>query len=191
MWNKAVMNFQELSISGVYLITQTPFIDNRGRFARIICEQELIASGLDIKWKQANQSLTHRKGSFRGIHYQFGPFSEYKLVKCIKGAVLDFCIDLRAKSPQLLQSASAELSESNQQMLLLPPGVGHAFQTLTDNAELLYFHSSFYNKEFEGGLRFDDPLIRLSLPLPVSDISERDRTHPFLTEQFSGIPYEM
>ena len=185
------MTCKELDIEGVYEITQTPFEDERGWFARIYCEEEFQTFGLQIIWKQINESFTKNKGSFRGIHYQFGPYAEYKLIRCITGSVMDFGVDLRKNSPTLNRHVCVELSQMNRKMLLLPPGVGHAFQTLSDNTTLIYCHSNFYNKAFEGGVRFNDSKIQLYLPLEVSDISERDKNHPLLNEQFSGITYEM
>ncbi len=181
------MTFEEQSISGIYKITLQSFRDDRGAFARLFCTQELAKQGLTVSCEQINQSYTKEKGSFRGIHYQFGPFAETKIIRCIRGRILDIGVDLRKNSPTLLSSYALELSEDNDTLLLLPPGVGHAFQTLTDDCTLIYFHSSFYNPAFEGGVRYDDPKINLNLPLPVANISTRDMNHPLLTSNFSGI----
>ena len=181
------MKFEQQSISGIYKITLHSFRDDRGAFARLFCSQELGAQGLDVRCQQINQSFTKDKGSFRGVHFQFGPFAETKIVRCLSGRILDFGVDLRKNSPTLFSSYAVELSEDNDTMLLLPPGVGHAFQTLTDNCTLIYFHSSFYNPAFEGGVRYDDPKINLNLPLPIANISTRDMNHPLLTSNFSGI----
>jgi len=185
------MVFQELSIQGVFKISLNPVSDNRGWFNRLYCKEMFANAGIDFSITQINHSFTKMKGSFRGIHYQIAPFSEYKLITCISGAVLDFGVDLRKNSDTLFQSISVELSESNQQALLLPPGVGHAFQTLEDNTGLLYLHSSFYNKHYEGGIPYNDPKINLNLPLEIADISERDRKHPLIETNFQGIEYEV
>ncbi len=112
-------------------------------------------------------------------------------MRCINGAVLDFAVDLRKNSATLLQHISLELSSQNHCMLLLPPGVGHAFQTLTDDATLLYLHSSYYNPQYEGGFRYNDEKIKLNLPLPIADISDRDVNHPNIGTNFLGIEYEL
>lgn len=185
------MIFEELAIQGVFQITLTPFSDERGWFARMFCNHEFAEHGIQFPINQINHSFTKTKGSFRGIHYQFGEYAEYKLVRCISGAVIDFAVDLRKGSSTLFQSVSAELSAENHRMLLLPPGVGHAFQSLEDNTALIYLHSSFYMKAFEGGIKYNDSKINLNLPLDIADISERDKNHPLLDTHFSGIEYEL
>jgi dTDP-4-dehydrorhamnose 3,5-epimerase len=186
-----LMKFEELSISGVFKITLNPKADHRGWFARTYCTQEMQANGIHFDITQINHSFTKTKGSFRGIHYQFGAFAEYKLVRCIAGAVLDFGIDLRKNSSTLYQHVAVELSATNHTMLLLPPGIGHAFQTIADDTALIYLHSSFYNAQFEGGVRHNDAKINLHLPLTIADISDRDLNHPLLAENFLGIEYEL
>ncbi len=181
------MKFEEQSIPGVFVVKLTPFKDTRGWFARMFCENEMNEAGIPFSCKQINHSFTAQKGSFRGIHYQFGEFAEYKLVRCIAGSVLDIAVDLRQHASTLFQHVAVELSHDNDTMLLLPPGVGHAFQTLQDDSALIYCHSSFYNPAFEGGVRYDDPKINLHLPLPITDLSDRDKQHPFLNPNFTGL----
>jgi dTDP-4-dehydrorhamnose 3,5-epimerase len=185
------MIFEEQNIKGIFKVTLSPYIDNRGAFSRLFCEEEFAQAGIPFSCKQINQSFTKEKGSFRGIHYQFGAFAEWKLIRCIQGSVLDFGVDLRKNSSTLYKSFSIELTEDNHTMLLLPPGVGHAFQTLEENTTLVYFHSSFYNSKYEGGIKFDDPKIQLNLPLEITNLSERDKNHPLINTDFTGIDYEM
>lgn len=185
------MVFEEQNIKGIYKISLSTFKDDRGAFARLFCEEEFLKAGINFSCKQINQSFTKEKGSFRGIHYQFGPFAEWKLIRCLQGGVMDYGVDLRQNSPTLFQSFSIELSEDNETMLLLPPGVGHAFQTLKENTTLIYFHSSYYNPTFEGGVKFDDLKIQLNLPLEITNLSERDKNHPLINTHFTGIEYEM
>jgi dTDP-4-dehydrorhamnose 3,5-epimerase len=121
------------------------------------------------------------------LHYQIPPHSEAKLVKCISGKVHDIVIDLRKDSKTFLKSYVLELDSSKLNMILIPEGFAHGFQTLTDNCMMLYLHSNFYNASFEGGIRFDDRAINIELPLPVTDISERDKNHQPIQKEFEGI----
>lgn len=184
------MLFIEQSIKGVYLIEANVIEDNRGHFFRTFCADEFSQIGLNIQWKQSNHSFTKKKGTFRGVHFQTAPYSEYKLIRCIAGAVLDFGVDLRKQSSTLYQHVSVELTSENHQMLLLPPGVGHGFQTLMDNTALIYMHSELYKPKFEGGVFYDDNKIKLPLPLQITEISDRDKNYGLIPESFKGIDYE-
>jgi dTDP-4-dehydrorhamnose 3,5-epimerase len=181
------MKFTELSIAGVYLIEVNKIEDARGYFFRTFDDEEFSKHGLNIHWKQANHSFSLKKGTFRGIHFQKKPFQEYKLIRCTSGAILDFGIDLRKDSKTLFQHIQVELNEKNHAMLLLPPGVGHAFQTLEDNTTLVYMHSELYQPNFEGGFYYDDNKIKLSLPLPITEISERDKNYLMMSDDFEGL----
>ena len=109
------------------------------------------------------------------------------MVRCIAGSVYDVIVDLRRDSASFLQFFGAELSADNKKMMYIPEGFAHGFQVLSENAELIYLHSEFYTKGAEGGLRYDDPALQITWPLPVTVISERDATHPFLNDNFKGI----
>lgn len=128
----SIMQFTELGIKGVFLINPKKISDSRGYFFRTYGEEEFSSAGISVVWKQANHSFTEKKGTFRGIHYQTVPYQEYKLIRCVSGAVVDFGVDLREGSPTLFQHISVELNAKNHSMLLLPPGVGHGFQSLED-----------------------------------------------------------
>lgn len=181
------MIFTQTSLPGVYIIDLQPVSDSRGWFARTFCKKEFEEIGHLKEWVQLNHSFTNKKGTIRGMHYQMPPYSEIKLIRCIAGAVLDVVIDLRKGSATFLQWISVELDPANKKMIYIPEGLAHGFQTLTDNSELLYHHSAFYTPGSEGGIRFDDPIIDVQWPLPVTDISERDLSHPLLDESFNGI----
>ena len=181
------MKFVEQSLKGVYLIDLDIFSDNRGSFARTFCKNEFNNIGHHKEWVQLNQSWNTIKGTIRGMHYQTPPFKEIKLIRCIKGAVLDVVIDIRAGSPTFLKHFTVELNEQNRKMIYVPEGFAHGFQTLTDNAELLYHHSEFYVPNSEGGLRYNDPTLGINWPLPVSLISERDLSHPLIDINFKGV----
>ena len=156
---------------------------SRGRIAKT----NLHAIGHTKEWLQLNHSFTNSRGTIRGMHYQLPPHREIKMVRCIAGAVLDVAIDLREGSETFLHWTSVELTADNQQMIYIPEGFAHGFQALTDNCELLYHHSAFYTPGSEGGIRYDDPVINIQWPLPVTDISDRDSSHPLLNDSFKGI----
>ena len=151
------MIFNPLNLAGAFTIDVEPFQDNRGFFTRTFCEKEFAAQGLQQHFVQANHSGTHGRGVIRGMHFQHTPHGEVKLVKCVQGAIFDVIVDVRAGSPTFLQWYGAELSAENKRMMYVPQGFAHGFQTLTDYSEITYMVSAFYNKESEGGVKFDDP----------------------------------
>jgi dTDP-4-dehydrorhamnose 3,5-epimerase len=181
------MIFTETPLQDSYTIELEPFTDERGWFARYFCMDEFSQIGHTNEWMQMNHSATYKKGSLRGMHYQLPPFSEIKLVRCIAGAVFDVIVDLRKESKTFLQWFGAELSSSNKKMMYIAEGFAHGFQCLTDNCELLYHHTGFYKSDAEAGIKYDDSKINITWPLPVTVISERDKSHPYLNENFKGI----
>lgn len=181
------MIFTPTQLKGVFIIDLQPVGDSRGWFSRTYCKNEFAAIGHDKEWVQLNHSFTSKKGTVRGMHYQLPPFSEIKMVRCIAGAVLDVVIDLRKGSPTFLQWTGVELSAENKKMIYIPEGFAHGFQCLTDNCELLYHHSAFYTPGAEGGIRYNDPLVGINWPLDLTEISDRDKAHPFLDKNFKGI----
>lgn len=168
------MIFTETPIAGSYVITPAPRGDHRGWFMRTFDQKAFIAKGLCGNWAQMNHSMTVQTGSIRGMHFQHAPAAEVKLVRCVAGRVFDVLVDLRPDSPTRWQWFGTELSAQNQQMLYIPEGCAHGFQTLAPNCELIYCHSAAYSPEHEGGIRYNDPTINITWPLPVVDISERD-----------------
>jgi dTDP-4-dehydrorhamnose 3,5-epimerase len=181
------MTFTQTALKGSYIISLKPFSDERGWFARTYCKNEFAAIGHDKEWVQMNHSFTAEKGTVRGMHFQHPPFSEIKMVRCIAGAVLDVIVDIRNGSPTFLQQVSVELSAANKQMIYIPAGFAHGFQTLADDTELIYHHSEYYQPGVEGGLRYNNKILNIQWPLPVINVSERDNNHPLLDGNFKGV----
>ena len=181
------MKFVPTPLAGAYIVEPQPFTDERGWFLRYYCKDEFQQIGHDKEWVQCNHSFTIRKGTLRGLHYQEPPFAEIKLVRCIAGAVYDVIVDLRSGSPTFLHWYGLELSAQNRKMLYIPEGFAHGFQVLADESELLYHHSEFYRPGSEGGIHYNDPRMGIKWPLTISVLSDRDRQHPFLNDNFKGI----
>lgn len=181
------MIFTPSKLKESYVIDLKTFSDERGWFARYFCQNEFSKIGHTKEWVQMNHSVSFQKGTIRGIHYQLPPYSEIKLVRCISGIVFDVLVDLRKDSETFLQWFGVELSAENKTMVYIPEGFAHGFQCLSDDCELLYHHTAIYKPEAEAGIKFDDPMINIDWPLPVSVISERDAGHSFLTKDFKGI----
>ena len=181
------MIFNPLSLHGAFTIDVQPFQDNRGFFTRTFCEREFAEHKLEQHFVQANHSGSPGKGVIRGMHFQHAPFCEVKLVKCIAGAIFDVIVDIRAGSPTFLQWVGVELSAENKRMMYVPKGFAHGFQSLSEYSEITYMVSAFYNKEMEGGLKYDDPAINIEWPLPVSLVSDKDLNILLLDVDFKGI----
>jgi len=180
------LNLTATNIKGVYLIEPNSFCDERGSFSRVYCENELQEIS-NFSIKQINHSITKEKGTVRGMHFQYEPSSEIKMVKCIKGSVFDVVVDIRKGSSTFLKTFSIELTETNKKTIYIPKGFAHGFQTLEDNTELLYMHSSIYNPSHECGLNIKDPLLDIRFPLEISNLSSRDKEHKLLSNNFKGI----
>jgi dTDP-4-dehydrorhamnose 3,5-epimerase len=148
--------------------------DHRGFFARSFCAQEFMAHGLKPTVAQCNISFNHKQGTVRGMHYQVSPATETKLVRCTKGAIYDVIIDMRPDSPTFLSHFGVELSADNHRALYVPEMFAHGYQTLTDDAEVVYQVSEFYTPGYERGLRYSDPFFNIAWPLPVTEVSEKD-----------------
>jgi dTDP-4-dehydrorhamnose 3,5-epimerase len=181
------MMFTPTGLEGSYVVDLTPRRDERGWFARFYCKTEFAAIGHTKEWVQMNHSFTREKGALRGLHYQQPPFREIKVVRCIAGSIFDVIVDLRSSSASFLRSFGVELSAENKRMLYIPEGFAHGFQVLSADTELIYLHSEYYTPGAEGGIRYDDPRLGIAWPLPVTVLSERDASHPLLTDQFKGI----
>jgi len=180
------LNIIPTSMQGLFVIEPNTFSDDRGSFSRVYCEEELRGFS-NITIKQINHSLTKEKGTVRGLHFQYEPNTETKMVKCIKGSVFDVIVDIRKDSATFLKTFSIELTEKNQKMIYIPKGFSHGFQTLEDDTELLYFHSSIYTPSNEGALNVVDPLLDIKWPLDIINLSKRDDKHEFLDINFKGI----
>jgi dTDP-4-dehydrorhamnose 3,5-epimerase len=181
------MEFQELSIAGLYRLDARWIGDQRGGFARLFCQEEFepyIAQG---SIRQINYSINRERGTVRGLHYQNPPHAEVKIVRCVAGKIFDVVVDLRRGSATFLHWLGIELSAANKQALLIPQGCAHGFQTLEDDSELLYFHSEFYTPSAEAGIRHDDPRLGIEWPLMPINLSDRDTRHPLIAEGYDGI----
>jgi dTDP-4-dehydrorhamnose 3,5-epimerase len=174
-------------IDGLLVVRRAPVTDARGSLTRLFCAEEFAAFGAFSAISQVNHSATHRKGSIRGLHFQHSPHSEHKFVSCLKGGVFDVAVDLRANSSTFLKWHGEVLSAENLASLCIPAGFAHGFQTLTDDCELIYLHSRPYRPEAEGALNPLDPALAIQWPLPVTEMSERDRGQPNLTPAFRGL----
>ena len=175
-----MMKFIETSFKGLWTIEPEIKGDDRGFLTRLFCKEEFSSINFDKEFVQENLTLTKTKGTFRGFHYQQQPYAETKLVRCIRGQVMDIVIDLRQNSTTFLKSFSLKLEAKKLNMILIPEGFAHGFQTLTDNCLMLYLHTNYYNARYERGINYKDPQIKCSLPLPVTIISKRDQNHPFI-----------
>lgn len=177
---------RNLSLDGLKLIHFKPHRDDRGSLSRLFCAKEL-SSLWPHALIQVNHTFTLEKGTIRGLHFQRPPYSEQKLVICLRGEVWDVAVDLRAGSPTLLQWHSEILSPEKDNALLIPEGFAHGFQTRSPNVEMLYFHSVAYSAEWEAGLSPIDPKLSISWPEPLCSISVRDQSHPLLDDYFKGL----
>jgi dTDP-4-dehydrorhamnose 3,5-epimerase len=174
-------------LQDAFIIEAEPFVDHRGQFARIFCQEELKQVRHTEQIVQINHSLTKKKGAVRGMHFQHPPKSEIKIVKCISGSVFDVIVDLRGDSPSFLQWHGEILSDENLKMMYIPEGFAHGFQTLREDTELLYMHTEFYSPEHEGGVRYNDPRINIAWSVEVTEISDKDQSYFFLPEDYRGI----
>jgi dTDP-4-dehydrorhamnose 3,5-epimerase len=181
------MIFHPTPLAGAFLIEPERRGDARGFFARIFCEEEFARAGLETRFTQANNSLTGRRGTLRGMHYQLPPAAEVKLVRCIGGAIHDVIVDLRPDSPSFGRWFGAELSAENRLMMYVPRGFAHGFVTLTEDAEAFYFVSDAYAPQQERGLRYDDPWMGIEWPVTPSEVSAKDGAWPAFDPGFHGI----
>lgn len=174
-------------IEGAFSVETTPFIDHRGAFARFFCERELADVIGDRHIVQINHSRTSTAGAVRGLHYQLPPEAEMKLVRCIRGRVWDVAVDLRAGSPTFLQWHGEELSAENARMMIVPEGFAHGYQSLEADSELVYCSTAFYSPSAERGASPMDVRLGIEWPLPVGDLSDKDRNRPPIDAGFGGI----
>ncbi|QWG17269.1 dTDP-4-dehydrorhamnose 3,5-epimerase [Bradyrhizobium sediminis] len=169
------MIFTETKLKGAFIIDLDRKTDERGFFARAFCQNEFRDHGLKSVIAQANVASNAKKGTLRGMHFQYPPAAESKLVRCTRGAILDIIVDLRPESPTYLGHISVELNEDNMSALYVPERFAHGYQVLRDSTDTSYQVGEFYTPSAESGLRYDDPWLRLKWPLPVSVISSKDQ----------------
>ena len=176
------MLFTETELKGAFIIDLERRNDSRGFFARVFCQKEFAEQGLKPVIAQANVAFNVKKGTLRGMHFQFPPAAETKVVRCTRGAILDVIVDLRPESPTYLEHVAVELTEDNHRALFVPERFAHGYQVLRDNTETSYQVGEFYTPGAEGGLRYDDPRLGISWPLGISAISEKDQQWGLLRE---------
>lgn len=175
------MIFTETRLKGAYVIDPERLADERGFFARMWCQREFEALGLNPGLAQCNISFNHKRGTLRGMHYQVAPHAEAKLVRCTAGTIYDVIVDLRAGSGTFKQWFAVELSSENRRMLYIPEGLAHGFLTLTDAVEVFYQMSEFYTPDCTHGVRWNDLAFGIRWPFEATMISDRDRTYPDFT----------
>ena len=176
------MKFTETKLPGAFIIDLELRSDDRGFFSRSFCQKEFAAHGLKTTIAQANISFNYRKGTVRGLHFQFPPAAETKFVRCSRGAIVDVIVDLRPESPTYLQHVAVELTAENRRGLFVPERFAHGYQVLEDDTETMYQVGEFYTPSAESGLRFSDPRLGISWPLPATDMSDKDARWPLLEE---------
>jgi dTDP-4-dehydrorhamnose 3,5-epimerase len=182
-----MMEIAPLTIDGAAVARTTPHEDDRGMFARLFDHAALQPFLYDKRIKQVNHSRTTGQGTIRGMHYQTKPALEVKLVRCLRGSVFDVVLDLRRNSPTFLHWHAEELAAEAMNMLIVPEGCAHGFQTLQADCELLYMHTATYAPDHESGVRYDDPAIGIDWPLRATEVSLRDRGHALLDDTFTGV----
>jgi len=178
----------ETPINGLNLLQRRPIGDGRGYFERMFCIEEF--TGIVPATKhivQINHTLTPKRGTVRGLHFQYAPHAEMKFVNCVRGEVFDVAVDVRRGSATFLHWHAETLSAGNHRTLVIPEGFAHGFQTLTDDCEMLYFHTAAYHPAAEGGLNARDPFLNIAWPEGVGGLSPRDTALPMITEEFAGV----
>ena len=172
------MKYLRTALDGVWLIDPEPHADERGYFMRIFCETELAEQGIPHHCAQASLSHNLRAGTIRGLHFQWPPSGEDKLVRCVAGSVFDVIVDLRPHSATFARHLIVELSAENGRAVFIPHGCAHGFQSLVNGATVLYQMDEAYRPGLDGGFRYDDPAFAIEWPLAPTLISSRDRSAP-------------
>jgi dTDP-4-dehydrorhamnose 3,5-epimerase len=181
------MIFTETPLRGAFVLDIEPIHDDRGFFAYLFCAEQAARHGLRTDVAQVKLSTNKRKGTLRGMHYQVPPAAEAKLVRCVRGVIWDVILDLREGSETYLRHFGVELSAENRRAIYVPPMFAHGYQTLSDDADVVYQVDAFYAPQHERGLRYDDPRLAIRWPLPVSVVSAKDASWPLL-EAAAGAP---
>jgi len=180
-------DFIPIPLIGLMLVQRKTIEDQRGFLSRFYCAEDFLTHGINKPIAQINHTLTRKKGAVRGLHFQRPPHAEIKMVSCLRGEIFDVAVDLRRNSATFLHWHGEILSAANRNSLLIPEGYAHGFQALTEDCELIYLHTATYHPETEGALNVADPKLNIAWPVPIHDLSERDRNHPFINSEFQGI----
>jgi dTDP-4-dehydrorhamnose 3,5-epimerase len=178
----STFSITQTPLDGVAMVERVRREDQRGFFSRLFCAGELRSAGFDAPIAQINHTLTVRRGTVRGLHFQHPPHAEIKFV-----SVLDVALDVRKNSPTFLRWHAEILSAENRRSLLIPHGFAHGFQALADHCELIYLHSCAYAPQAEAGIQPTDPTLGIQWPLAIADLSPRDASHPLLSPGFIGV----
>jgi dTDP-4-dehydrorhamnose 3,5-epimerase len=181
------MKLRETPLKDAWLIDLERKGDSRGFFARLFCEQDFADAGLESDFVQINDSLSAKAGTLRGLHYQLPPFTEVKVVRCIRGSLWDCIVDLRPDSPTFKKWFGVTLSADNRTMLYVPRGFAHGFVSLQDDAEVMYLVSATYAPEYERGVRWDDPAFAIDWPCQPAEISDKDGSWPYLEPDYHRV----
>lgn len=172
------MKFVPTTLEGVWLIELKPHQDERGFLARTYCAKEFSEHGLNIAWPQCNWTLTRHRGMIRGLHYQALPRPEIKLIRCINGKIYDVLVDVRKDSPSYGQWEAFELDGSGFRQLYVPGGLAHGFQCLTDDCQVFYQMSEFFEADLARGIRWNSPALKITWPVSDVALSDRDKNLP-------------
>jgi dTDP-4-dehydrorhamnose 3,5-epimerase len=183
----ARFEFFTTPLSGLTVIQRNPIKDNRGFFSRFYGADEFVFAGSHNPIVQINHSFTKNRGTVRGMHFQYPPHEETKVINCVQGSIFDVAVDIRRNSPTFLHWYAEILSSDNMKSLFIPEGFAHGFQTLTDDCILIYLHTVSYSPDYEGSMNASDPRLSISWPLQISDLSDRDLNCPYVDENFGGI----
>lgn len=183
------MNIIKTDVLDVYIIEPKVYGDNRGWFMESWSEKVLEEAGLHYIFVQDNHSFSAQKGTLRGLHFQKGEAAQAKLVRCVRGAVLDVAVDMRKGSPTYKKWVAVELSAENKRQLLIPRGFLHGFLTLTDNVEFLYKADNFYNAQADRNIRWNDPDLNIDWGIENPIVSDKDAKAPFLKESDIDFKY--
>ncbi len=175
-------------IDNVILIQRKPIEDKRGSFSRLYCAEEFIAAGINKPIVQINHTLTRQKGAVRGLHFQYAPDTETKVVSCLKGEIFDVAVDIRQNSPTFLQWHGEALSAENKKSLVVPEGFAHGFQALTDDCEIIYCVTAAYSAKNESIINAIDPIVAIDWPQTLTERSARDIAQPNIDTTFVGLP---
>lgn len=183
----ARFDIKSTPLTGLKVLTRKPVGDSRGWFERMFCMDELQDILGSRNLVQVNRTLTQKKGSVRGMHFQHAPSAEMKFVSCLRGEVFDVAVDLRPGSATFLQWHAELLNGATLKTLAIPEGFAHGFQTLTDDCEMFYLHTAAHDTAAEGGLNPKDPSLAIHWPLPIAELSARDAGHPRIAGDYSGV----
>jgi len=177
----------DLPLAGLKLVERQSLSDNRGFLSRLFRAEELASCGWQKPIAQINYTLTAKRGTVRGLHFQFPPHAEMKFVSCLRGRIWDVAVDLRRGSDTILRWHAEELSADNQRALLIPEGFAHGYQALTDDVEVLYCHSAAFHDDAQGVVNPRDLKLAIEWPLEITVLSDKDAHHPMINQDFAGL----